>query len=430
MILYSPKRLILLCHRTIAGLMTTCWLAVVCEAQTSAATATTANPPRVFCADPQTLVTVKASLAANNSPYQPALRRLLAEADRDLNTKPPSVMDKTALPPSGDKHDYLSQAPYFWKDTNSPDGAYVRHDGRRNPEANADSDAGRLVKVCSNAHTLALAFYFTGDEKYAAKAAALIRVFFLNPATRMNPNLNFGQGIPGQVTGRPEGLISARSLVDLADGMGLLAGSKSWTSDDQQGMATWVGQYFDWLTTSKIGRGESAASNNHGTFCDVQAVALALFIGKTDAAKQIVTTAQMKRIASQVQPDGRLPRELARTLSFNYSVFDLQAFVDLASLGDKAGVDLWHFQTEDGRSLLKALEFMAPYADPAKKWPYQQIKSPDRGELGGVLLRAVPEYPASETLHNALKFLKARDSDDDLARLYFKMAPVETPAAN
>jgi len=238
----------------------------------------------------------------------------------------------------------------------------------------------------------------------------------------MNPNLDFGQGIPGQVTGRPEGLISARGLVDLMDGMGLLAGAKSWTDADQQGMEAWVGRYFTWLTTSKIGRGEAAAADNHGTFYDVQATALALFIGKTDAAKQIVTTAQTRRIASQVQPDGRLPRELARTLSFNYNAFDLRAFVDLASLGDKAGVDLWHFQTTDGRSLLKALEFMAPYADRAKKWPYQQIKSPDRGELGGLLLRAVPEYPDSEILRNALKYLKA--SNDDQACLYFKMAAV------
>lgn len=380
------------------------------------------SAPRVFCADPATLVAVKASLGTANSPYQTAFKSLLAEADRDLKTRPLSVMDKAKVPPSGDKHDYLSQAPYFWKDTNSPDGTYVRHDGLRNPESNADSDAGRLGKVCSNAHTLGLAYYFTGDEKYAAKAADLIRVFFLNPETRMNPNLNFGQGIPGQVDGRPEGLISARGLVDLVDGIGLLAGSKAWTDADQQGMTEWVGKYYAWLRTSKIGRGEEAASNNHGTFYDVQATALALFLGKTDEAKQMVTTAETRRIASQVQPDGRLPRELARTTSFGYSLFDIRAFIDLATLGDKTGVDLWHYQTTDGRSMLKALEFMAPYADPDKKWPYQQIKKASRGDLGTLLLRAIPEYPDNQTLRTALGYFKDNGFKDDTMRLYLKTA--------
>ena len=121
---------------------------------------------------------------------------------------------------------------------------------------------------------------------------------------------------------------------------------------------------------------------------------------------------------------------MARTTSFSYSCFDLRAFVDLATLGDKIGVDLWHYQTADGRSMLKALEFMAGYADPAQKWPYQQIKNPTRNDLGAVLLRAVPEYPDNDTLRSALKFFRASSSADDVARLYFKLAPLQMAAGN
>jgi Alginate lyase len=378
--------------------------------------------PRVFCADAPTLVANKAALAAGAPSLQPALDRMLAEADRQLSRKPVSVMDKKQIPPSGDKHDFISQAPYFWRETNSPDGKYVRRDGERNPEAGRDSDAGQFGSVCTGAHTLALAFYFSDDEKYAAKAAEIVRVWFLNPETRMNPNLKFGQGIPGIVEGRPTGLIGARGLADLVDAIGLLAGSKSWTTNDQQGMSAWAGDYFQWLTTSKIGLGEDAASNNHGTFYDVQAVSLALFLGKTNYARGKLLQARTKRIADQIEPDGKMPRELARTLSFHYSVFNLRAEMELAALGRSAGVDLWHYQTADGRSILKAIEFMAPYADPKRAWPYKQIRKPNREELGEVLLRAAAEFPESKSIMDALKFYRAENFADSPARLYLKMA--------
>ena len=365
-------------------------------------------------------------LAAGDPALRPALDRLLADADKRLQQKPSSVMDKTQIPPSGDKHDYVSQAPYSWRDTNSPGGKYVSRDGERNPEAEKNSDAGNFASVCSDTHTLALAYYFSSDEKYAAKAGEFIRVWFLNPATRMNPNLKYGQGIPGSVEGRPAGLISARGLADLVDAIGLLAGSKIWTTNDQQRMTAWVGDYFHWLTTSNIGLGEDAASNNHGTFYDVQAASLALFLGKTNFAREKLLAAREKRIAQQIEPDGKMPRELARTLSFHYSLFNLRAEMQLAALGRSVGVDLWHYQTTDGRSILRAAEFMAQFADPARAWPNRQIQKPNRYELGELLLRATAEFPESK-LKDALKCFRPEDFAACAERLYLKMARLPAP---
>jgi hypothetical protein len=383
-----------------------------------AASTDTNSLPKVFCADPHTLAAAKAKLAAGDTSLKPALDRLLYDAQDALALKPNSVMDKKRVPPSGDKHDYVSQAPYFWRDTNSSDGHYIRRDGEHNPEARLDSDAGHFGSVCSNTHTLALAYYFTGDERYAAKAAEFVRVWFLNPATRMNPNLNFGQGIPGEVDGRPTGLIGTRGLVDLIDGVGLLMPSKSWTAADQQGLSTWMSDYFKWLTTSKIGRGEADASNNHGTFYDTQATAIALFLGRTNVARELLTQAREKRIAKQIEPDGRQPRELGRTLSFNYSLFNLRALAILASLGQNAGVDLWHFKTPDGRCILAALKFVAPYADPAKHWPYKQIHDRDQRGLGELLFRTTVIYPDCG-LDQALKFYPSEKLSDSRLRLLY-----------
>ena len=385
---------------------------------------TNASLPKVFCADPHALADAKVKFITNDPSLRPAFDRLLADAKKSLKLKPPSVMDKNRIPPSGDKHDYVSQAPYFWPDTNSPDGKYIRRDGERNPESNVDSDAGRLVSVCSNTHTLALAFYFTGDKKYAAKAAEILRVFFLNPATKMNPNLNFGQGIPGEVDGRPTGLISARSLVDLTDALGLLAESKSWTADDQSQMLAWMNQYFNWLTTSKIGLGEAHAANNHGSFYDTQAAAIAMFIGKTDFARKIVLDARIIRIGRQIKPDGSQPLELARTKSFGYSSFNLRALIDLASIGQNLGVDLWHYQATNDAGIFAGLNFMAPYADPKKKWPYQQIHGYNHDPVGELLLRAVPEYPSTK-LADALKYFAPDEFAASRERLLFRTAKID-----
>ena len=186
-------------------------------------------------------------------------------------------------------------------------------------------------------------------------------------------------------------------------------------------MTAWAGDYFRWLTTSKIGRGEDAAANNHGTFYDVQAVSLALFIGNTNYAREKLLAARQQRIAREIEPDGKMPRELARTLSFNYSLFNLQAEMTLADLGRAVGVDLWHYQTADGRSLLRALEFMAPFADPQRPWPFQQIHPEHRSELGELLRRAAVEYPDSQPIAAALKIYPPQTNNP--ARLYLRFAP-------
>jgi hypothetical protein len=391
----------------------------------------TGGIPRIFSANLQTLVASKTALAAGDATLRPAFNRLLAEADQILGQKPPSVMEKRQVPPSGDKHDYISQAPYFWPNPNTSNGfPYINRDGQRNPEVRNSSDADNFAAVCYDARTLALAYYFSGDEKYAAKAGEFIRVWFLNPATRMNPNLKYGQGIPGIVEGRAAGLITARCLTDLVDAVGLLAGSKNWTANDQQGMVDWADDYFQWLTTSKIGLDEDAAANNHGTFYDAEAVSLALFIGKTDFARKKLLAAREKRVAKEIEPDGKMPQELRRTLSFGYSLFNLDAEMQLAELGRNAGIDLWHYHTADGRSILRAAEFMAPFADPGRVWPYQQIQKPNRNELGQLLLRAGAEFP-DEKIAAALKYFHPEDFSSNYHCLYLKMVKLPaTPTAS
>ena len=349
--------------------------------------------PRVFLLDGKHLQLTRQRVQAGDKSLTPAWAKLEGEAQKALSVPPSSVVSKEAMPPSGDKHDYMSQAPYFWPDPKSPNGwPYIRRDGERNPEINKITDHGSLDQLESSVETLALAFYFKGDEAYAAKATQLLRAFFLDPATRMNPNLQYAQFIPGVNTGRGIGLIETRGLTQVVDSIGLLQGSKALTAADQHGLQDWFGKFLQWMLESKNGRDEAAAKNNHGTYYDLQVVSFALFVGKDDLARQVLQAARQKRIATQIEPDGRQPLELARTKAWSYSVGNLDGLILLATLGEKLGVDLWNFRTRDGRSIRLALDFLTPVALGAQKWQYQELGGLKPQTLFPLMRRAATTY--------------------------------------
>ncbi len=349
------------------------------------------TPPAVHSWPAQNLASARDRLAQGDAALQPALDQLRKDADRALEVRPLSVMDKLAAPPSGDKHDYVSRAPYWWPDPQNPKGPYIRHDGLRNPESEDAkfSDYPSWTKVSAAIETLGLAYYFTRNEAYAEHAAKLVRTWFLDPATRMNPNINFGQYVSGVNDGREEGVLEFRPLMGVCDALALLTGSTAWTAKDDRAFRDWLTPYVTWVRESRLGRTEAAAVNNHGTWCDAQMADLALVLGQHDQARALLGAGLQKRLAYQVEPDGRQPLELARTKSLNYSLLNLEGLFSLARLGAQVDVDWWNYTTPDGRSLRIALRYLAPYADPAKPWPKEDVVAGDRNRIFPLLAEAL-----------------------------------------
>lgn len=291
-----------------------------------------------------------------------------------------SVMDKRQIPPSGDKHDYMSQGPYWWPDTTKKEGKpYIRRDGVRNPEIDLISDSEEMDLMTDDVVLLTKAFEQTKDEKYARFASNLIETWFLNPTTRQTPHLNFGQGIPGINTGRGIGIIETRLLYKITDAATRLRTSKTWTAEKHADLKAWFSTYLTWLLESPIGLDEADEHNNHGTYYDVQVVNYALFVGKEELArKQLEVT--KKRIESQIKPDGSQPFEMARTKSLGYCVMNLTGFFLLADLADKIKLDLWRYESPSGASLGKAFAYLKPYLNKEKAWTHQQIVPFDEKE--------------------------------------------------
>lgn len=321
----------------------------------------------------EALLRARRAYAGGDATLAAAVEALKGRADRALRQKPVSVVDKTAIPPSGDKHDYMSMGPYWWPDPDQPDGRpYIRRDGHVNPESR-ELDVVPLRRMAEAVDTLALAWFYTREDGYAEHAAKLLRAWFLDDATRMNPHLEFGQGIPGRTDGRGIGIIDTVILIRLTDAVELLADATAWTPRDDRQLRDWFRAYLTWLLESAHGIDEARQPNNHGTYYDVQVARFALFVGDEDTARRVLQEHGPRRIATQVEPDGRQPLELRRTLAFTYSISNLRGFFEAATLGEHLGIDLWHFESEDGRSIRKALDWLIPFALEEQAFPYEEL---------------------------------------------------------
>ena len=357
-----------------------------------AGSATAIVAPRTILMRGDRLVESKRLFASGSAALKPTFDAMFGAARAALDAPSLNVMQKGRIPPSGNKHDYMSMAPYFWPNPATANGLpFVNRDGEMNPESRKDHDGLRLQQTVARVHALALAWYLSGEARYAQSAMKHLRVFFLDTATRMNPNLNFAQAVLGVSEGRSFGIIDTRDMPALVDALRLLEGASGWTAHDADGMVAWCRAYLTWLLESKNGTEERATTNNHGVFYDEQVAALALFVGDTALARKTIGESGKNRIASQIDADGKQKREIDRTRPLHYSLFNLDAFTMLAEMGRHVGVDLWHYAAPEGGSIEKALLFVAPYADSTVKFPKTDIAEQGPGEFVAPLRRAVAQ---------------------------------------
>jgi hypothetical protein len=300
---------------------------------------------------------------------------VIQEADKVLKKTISPIIEKTLIAPSGDKHDYISCGPYWWPDPANPNGPYIRKDGEKNL-AVLTADKKNLGIMTKGIVYLTLAYYFTSDEKYAKKADENLRIWFLNPETRMNPNVNYGQTIYGHLggKGRGAGMIETYTFVDMLDGIELLKKSQLFTKKDREGLNKWFNEYLNWMMTSQVGNQEFKAKNNHGTAFDVQATRVALFVGKNDIAKKYMKEFPERRLFTQIEPDGKQPAELARTKALHYSSFNIVHMLDMCFIAKTMKINLLNVKSDDGICISKALNFMVQFLDkPQSNFPYKQI---------------------------------------------------------
>lgn len=374
--------------------------------------------------DPTRLAKTKAMIGNGTASVQTisAYHRLLDRADELLSCKNPNVMDKTLIPPSGDKHDYLSISRYWWPNTETEDGLpWVRSDGNTNPETQTDAvDRKRLGFMGKGVWQLSLAYYFTNDEKYAQKAIQMIETWFLQPETLMNPHLEYGQSVPGNPNRRATGILDGRSLVMfIPDAINLLSDSEYWSDGLQLNTTKWFSDYLLWLTQSKLGIKGSEQKNNHGSWYTFQVASLALYLGNEPLVRKMVESAE-GRLDEMLDDEGGQRHELTRSRSFFYSCFNLQALTLIAVIADKIGMDMWHYESDGHKGLSLAINYLTPVVE-GKEWPHKTLKPIDISDLVPVLalLPEAADYkPYKKVLSKILETM-ANDQEVDSLQEYW-----------
>ncbi len=294
--------------------------------------------------------------------------RVLEAANRYLKEQPITITASTSPRSAGGLHDFFSEGDYWWPDPQNPTGPYIQRDGMSNPD-NFIDHRRYLMRLSVQVPALTAAWRVTKDPRYARQAVKHLRAWFIDPDTRMNPDLQYAQAIHGRFTGRGTGIIDTIHLVEVARAIEVLERSQALTSPDLKGIKQWFADYLTWMTTSKNGTDERDAKNNHGTCWVMQVAAFAHLVGNEELLAYCRNRFKTVLVPNQIAADGRFPEELRRTKPYGYSLFNLEAMATLCQILSTPADNLWTFTLPDGRGIARAVEYMYPYIKDKKSWP-------------------------------------------------------------
>jgi len=299
-------------------------------------------------------------------------RRLRADAERRMKE---GLWTVTADRPPGvamDIHEYYSEAPYWWPQPDDPRAPFVRKDGQVNPNRFLANKTA-LNSMADAVFALGTAAYMLDEPRYAQRAARIIRTWFLDPKTRMNPSLDNAQAIRNVNSGRGAGILDGRVFIRAVQGMEFLALTGNWDAKEQAATKKWFQDYLHWLLTSPAADAEKHSGNNHASWWAAQAAAIATFVDDDPAQKAIFAYYRERIFPRQIRPDGSAPREEQRTRSLSYSAFNLEAYTVICRIAQLRGVDLWNFSTKGGVTIATVIDYLLPFLTDPKKWPKEQI---------------------------------------------------------
>lgn len=297
--------------------------------------------------------------------------RTIEKADRYLEKEPVTVTSSIAEHSAGGPNDYFSEGDYWWPNPDDPDGPFVKRDGERYPGI-FDDHRFALIRFAEITAAVTSAWILTGEQKYADHALEHMKAWFTKPETMMNPHMLYSQAITGRFTGRGIGLIDAYHLIEVAQSARVLSMTNAMPDVQAQRIKNWFGRFVTWMTTHKYGLDEMVQPNNHSTVWAVTAASMARLIEHDEIMELCRNHFKYNLLPEQMDSDGKFSLEIRRTKPYGYSLFNMDAFANLAHILSTPDENLWEYVTHDGKSLQLGLDFITPYIEDKSAWPYDE----------------------------------------------------------
>ena len=286
--------------------------------------------------------------------------QIIAEANRNLTEKPVTVTRFQSERSAGGRHDFFSEGDYWWPDPANPSGPYIQKDGLTNPD-NFTAHRKAMIRFSQIVANQTSAFLISGRSDYAKQAIQHIRAWMVDTTTMMSPHLLYAQAIKGKVTGRGVGIIDMIQLIEVAKSIEILEKRQQINEADRLQIHAWFTIYLRWVTTHPYGKEEREAKNNHGTCWVMQVSAFAHLVNDEVLLNYCKDRFLNINLPNQMDERGAFPLELKRTKPYGYSLFNLDAVMTTA-----------HIFKIKNAPLKKGIDFLYPYVDDKKSWPYPQ----------------------------------------------------------
>ncbi len=298
-------------------------------------------------------------------------QRVLKKAEEYLKLSPITITNAVCERSAGGKNDFYSEGDYWWPDPENPDGPYIRKDGMTNPK-NFTAHREAMIRFSQISGALGSAYIITKDEKYAKALLPHLQAWFLNPDTKMNPNLLYGQAIKGIVTGRGIGIIDTIHLMEVAKATEAIENSRAISKTAIQGIKKWFSEYLTWITTHEYGISERDNGNNHSVCWVMQAAVFASLIKNKEVLIHCKKMYKNVLLPNQMAPNGSFPLEIERSKPYGYSLFTLDAMSTICQVLSTPEENLFEYITVDNKSIVLGLSFLYPYVKDKSSWPYKK----------------------------------------------------------
>ncbi|KIJ27093.1 hypothetical protein M422DRAFT_71747 [Sphaerobolus stellatus SS14] len=273
-----------------------------------------------------------------------------------------AVTNKSVIAPSGDKHDYMSWAPYSWPNCTSVGNTtelaqeevwttcpYYTRDGLFNPDGRPINDVGAFQNLSDAMLYNAIVWNFAGTSSslYSQRIGTKLDIFKTRGAPSHSVSTQFNsihsdvlqRGSDGQ-TGSHTGVLDLKGFAKIASGILILrkGGSSDWTTDLDNQFKAWCSEYITWLEAASIALQEAVSTNNHGTFYCNQLVALKLIVNDVAGAKSVTQTYFNTLYQNHIDKSGEQTNAHIQKYAYPSS-------------------DVWNRTTSDGATIKDALDW-------------------------------------------------------------------------